>query len=41
MMLRRLMLLREAEVTGAELEDEQLTIRFRRGDKEYTKQYPL
>ena len=41
MMLRRLMLLREAEVTAAELENDQLTLRFRRGEKEYTKQYPL
>ena len=41
MMLRQLMLLREAEVLSAELRNGQLTIRFLRGGKEYTKQYPL
>ena len=41
MMLRQLMRLRDAEVLSAEVQDGQLTIRFRRGGKEYTKQYPL
>lgn len=41
MMLRRLMLLREAEVTGAELGSDELTVHFRRGGRDYTKQYSL
>ena len=41
MMLRRLMRMREAELLSAELAGDVLTIRFRRDNKEYVKQYAL
>lgn len=40
-MLRRLMLLRESEVTAATLNGDTLTLRFTRGGRDYTKQYTL